>query len=141
MERQSQPFIRRLWTGLPVLFPIVGFFLIALFAYNLVRFAMDGVLDTVIAGGTCMELLLCALFWLFACDRRRWAAIAFIALTAANVRVSLRTITFPPVILPGRMPRKAVCVCEIATAAQAHARQCAWSIPSSPTCRPPFSRS
>ena len=91
MERQSQPFIRRLWTGLPVLFPIVGFFLIALFAYNLVRFAMDGVLDTVIAGGTCMELLLCALFWLFACDRRRWAAIAFIALTAANLMLQFLT--------------------------------------------------
>lgn len=91
MDEQVQPFFRRIWTGLPVLFPIVGLFQIALFAYNLIRFAMSGVLDTVIAGGTCMELFLYAALWAFICDRRRWAAIAYIALTAINLMLQFLT--------------------------------------------------
>jgi hypothetical protein len=85
MDEQAQPFFRRVWTGLPVLFPIVGLFQIALFCYNLIRFALDGVLGTAIAAGTCVELMLYALLWIAVCDRRRWAAIGYIVLTSVNL--------------------------------------------------------
>lgn len=80
-----QNFFDRFFRQLPVIFPIVGLFLIALFGYNLIQFALQGVLLTHIASGTCLELLLYTLLWLVACDRRRWGAIGFILLTAANL--------------------------------------------------------
>ncbi|MBS1615152.1 MAG: hypothetical protein JST06_03440 [Bacteroidetes bacterium] len=78
-------FTDRFFRQLPVIFPIVGLFLIALTGYNVIQFGRQGVLGTGIALGTCAELLLYTLLWLAACDRRRWGAIGFILLTAANL--------------------------------------------------------
>jgi len=70
---------------LPVVFPIVGLFLVALFLFNVISFAANGVLMEPIPAGTAIELFLYAALWLFVCDCRRWAAMAFMALTAANL--------------------------------------------------------
>lgn len=85
MAELQQSFFRRMWTGLPILFPLVALFHIALLGYNVFSFAQQGVLDTAIAGGTCVELLLYTVLWIAVCDRWRWAAIGYIILTAANL--------------------------------------------------------
>jgi hypothetical protein len=85
MDEPRQNILRRIWDGLPVLFPLVALFHLLLLGYNVISFARQDLLDTIIASGTCVELLLYTLLWVAVCDRWRWAAIGYIVLTAANL--------------------------------------------------------
>lgn len=84
MERQPH-FLRRMWTGLPVIFPLVGLFHIAILFITIYSFAQDGVLDVFTPAGICLMLLAYAVLWIYICLQRRWAAIAYIILTAVNL--------------------------------------------------------
>jgi len=77
--------LRRFWQDLPVLFPLVAIAHIVWLGFALFDFGRQGVLDTFIGAGNCLILLLYAVLWIAVCDRRRWAAIGYLTLTAVNL--------------------------------------------------------
>ena len=77
--------LRRLWHQLPVLFPLVAIAHIVWLGYAVVSFSQQGVMDTFIGAGNCLVMLLYTILWIGVCDRRRWAAIGYLTLTAVNL--------------------------------------------------------
>lgn len=80
---ESIPFYKRIWQKPPILFPLVALFHVALLLYMV----YDTIADPV-GGWILMQpviMLLYTVFWLFACDMKKWAAIGYILLTTANL--------------------------------------------------------
>jgi hypothetical protein len=77
--------------GLPVLFPLVGLFHISMLLVTAIGFAREGVLNTMIGGGSVVEWLLYTLLWVFVCLQYRAAAVGYIILTAANLLLQFLT--------------------------------------------------
>lgn len=87
----SQPTLLQRIKELPVLFPLVALFHVVMFAITTYGFARDGVLDTVIGGGSATEWLLSAALWIGVCFWKRWAAIGYIVMTVANMALLFLT--------------------------------------------------
>jgi hypothetical protein len=78
--------------SLPILFPMVGAFHVVMLIITTAGFLMEGSLDTAITVGSCIEWLLYSAFWVAVClQQRRWAAIAYIGLTAINLALQFLT--------------------------------------------------
>ncbi len=80
-----QTFYDRFFRQLPIVFPLVALFHFVRIVTALLTSAEVGVLDSPICYGSCAELMLYAGLWVAVCDRRRWAAVGYITLTAANL--------------------------------------------------------
>jgi hypothetical protein len=91
MAEQQQNFFRRVWTELPLLFPLVALFHFAILIITIAGFAQADALDATAPAGTCIELLLYTLLWLFVCLQHRWAAIGYILLTCVNLALQYLT--------------------------------------------------
>lgn len=91
MGEMQQNIFRRVWDGLPVLFPMVALFHVVILIITIVGFAQSGTLGEAATGGTCLELLLYTLLWVLVCLRYRWAAIGYIILTSANLALQYLT--------------------------------------------------
>ncbi len=82
---QPFTFYDRFFRQLPIVFPLIAGFHFVLLGYSIFTFAQAGVLDSAICYGSCAMLLLYALLWVAVCDRRRWAAVGYMTLTAVNL--------------------------------------------------------
>jgi hypothetical protein len=91
MAEPQQNFFRRLWTELPVLFPMVALFHVVILVVTLTGFAQNGTLADAATAGTCIELLLYTILWVLVCLKYRWAAIAYIVLTSVNLGLQYLT--------------------------------------------------
>jgi len=87
MDTIQEPFYRRIWKQLPILFPLIALFHLAILAFSIYTFSSQGVLDTLSCGGACLDIALYTIFWIFVCDTRRWASLAYIVLTAINLLI------------------------------------------------------
>jgi hypothetical protein len=107
---EQQNFFQRLWTGLPVVFPLVALFHIAILIITLIGFAQSGTLSEVATAGTCLELLLYTALWVFVCLKNRWAATGYIVLTSLNLGLQYLTPSasarrsFSDAMEPGHLP-------------------------------------
>ena len=91
MAELQQSFFRRMWTGLPVLFPLVALFHLAILVITVLSFSQTGALDNMMLLGTCIELLLYTILWILVCLKYRWAAIGYILLTSINLALQYLT--------------------------------------------------
>ncbi|MFT4061416.1 MAG: hypothetical protein QM642_03555 [Edaphocola sp.] len=76
--------LKRYFTDMPVFFPLIGLFLIAMAGYELQNYWGDNSVSAWYLWRPAI-LLLYAVFWAGICFRQKWAAIAFVVLTIANV--------------------------------------------------------
>ncbi|MBS1644749.1 MAG: hypothetical protein JST36_06880 [Bacteroidetes bacterium] len=83
---------RKIWTGMPVLFPLLALFHVLMLAVAAVGFARSGDLFSFIPGGTVLEWLLYSLFWIgVSITQRRLPAILYILLAAGNLCLQFLT--------------------------------------------------
>jgi hypothetical protein len=80
-----------MWDGLPVLFPMVALFHVAILLITVIGFAQSGTLGDFVTRGTCLELLLYTVLWVLVCLRYRWAAIGYVVLTSVNLALQYLT--------------------------------------------------
>ncbi len=72
--------------ALPVLFPLVGLFHMVMLVIGLVQYAQLGELGSVPALGSLAHWLIYGLIWMLIClYESRWAALAYIGLTSAEL--------------------------------------------------------
>lgn len=79
----SSSFFKRVWQKPPVLFPLVALFHIAVSLYLLWDAIADPVSTLFIVQPVLM--LIYTVVWIFVCDMKRWAALAYIGLVALNL--------------------------------------------------------
>lgn len=84
-QETGQPYFKRIFRQLPVLFPLVALFHIVVLGLALGAFR-DVLSDTAIRW-TLVGLALYAVLWLFICDLKKWAGTAYILLTALCIAV------------------------------------------------------
>lgn len=83
---------RKIWTGMPVLFPLLALFHVLMLAIAAIGFARSGDLLSFIPGGSVLEWLLYSLFWIgVSITQGRLPAILYILLAASNLCLQFLT--------------------------------------------------
>lgn len=78
-------FIDRYFKNGPVLLPLAALAHLLWTVSSFVKFLGEDTLFSFIGGGTVLIQLLYTLLWLGVCAQKRWAGIAYIAVTAVNI--------------------------------------------------------
>lgn len=78
------PYYKRIWKIAPAVFPWIGIFHVVL----LLRSIWSYYIDEPIGGWILIQpviMLLYTIAWLFVCDMKKWAGLAYLALTSINL--------------------------------------------------------
>src|SRR6478609_9081287 len=84
-------FIDRFFKNGPVLLPLAALAHLLWTGFSFGKFLSDDTLISFIGGGTFLIQLLYTLLWLGVCMQKRWAGIAYIAVTAVNIGLQFLT--------------------------------------------------
>lgn len=77
------PYYKRIWQKAPVVFPWIGIFHVVLLAYMLYSYITEPVTGWILMQPVFMFLY--TVFWLFVCDMKKWAGLAYLGLTSVNL--------------------------------------------------------
>ena len=79
----SEPFIKRVWTKPPILFPLVALFHLLMLFYSIWNYReFPFPSESWISTAWILSYTIC---WIFICDLRHWALLTYIGLTALSV--------------------------------------------------------
>ncbi len=84
-QETRQPYFKRIFSQLPVLFPLIALFHIALLLLALWSF--HEVLADPVIYWTLTGLVIYTILWLAVCDLRKWAGTAYILLSALCIAI------------------------------------------------------
>jgi hypothetical protein len=88
----AEAFIKRIWKKPPLLFPLIAVFHFIWLAYSIWNYNSEPFPS--VAWVQPLWILAYAVSWLFTCDLKKWAALAYIGLATLNM--SLRFILTSP---------------------------------------------